>query len=274
MDAEPGRLRPHRRQHWGVEPDPDLEAQLVDPTVTLGPSSRRRVLWRDSATILIAVVVSLLAYQLLAPPATAPISGDPSSDPSAVVVIVTAAPRSFAPGETFGPIIDPNLGIDATPTPIPVITLGPTRKPGPTPTAKPGESAAPAPSATPRVTPRPTRTPRPATPPPPTPSPTPPPTEPPPPPTDPPPPPPTVSISCQTELASMTVTCSSSSSNIQADSQVWDPGGAGTLEGGGNTTASLTWRYDSPGMYTIRLTVTGDDGSTTFDEDTVSVPGL
>lgn len=268
MDYEPRRLTPRRRnEHWGVEPDPELEDQLDDVTGAYEVVNRRRILWRDSAIILLGVVVALLLAQIFLPRDGGTGSDDATEFPTSVALGLTSAPRTLAPGETFGPIIDPSLVIDATPTPIPVITPGPTRRPAAIPTARP--------TSTPNVTPQPTKTPRPPTPaptpPPPTAAPTAAPT--PPPPT--PPPPPSVVISCDAPPASMTVTCSSSVTHIEPNSQVWDPGGPGSLVSGGNTTNSLVWAYDLPGgTFTVRVTVTGDDGSTAFDETVITVPGL
>lgn len=193
MDYEPRRLTPRRRKHWGVEPDPELEAQLEDATGVYEAVHRKRILWRDSAIILIGVVIALLVAQFLLPRTTGTVSGEPSDYASGMVIGSYGAPRTLAPGETFGPILDPSLGIDATPTPIPAITLGPTRKPDPAATPAPTPRLTPAP--TPKLTPKPTKTPRPPTiTPPPTsipeptapPTPTDPPTD---PPTEPPPPP-------------------------------------------------------------------------------------
>jgi len=188
MDHEPRRLTRRRNEHWGVEPDPELEDQLEDVTGAYEVVNRRRILWRDSAFILIGVVVALLLAQFLLPRDGATGSDDPTEIPTGAVLGLTSAPRTLAPGETFGPIgpiLDPSLGIGATPTPIPVITLGPTQRPTPTPSTAPGAT----PTPTPRITPKPTTAPPPPTAPA-TPAPTPPPTEPPPPtevPTDPPP---------------------------------------------------------------------------------------
>ena len=229
---------------------------------------RRRQLWRDSATILIGVVLALLVGQTLLPAQVASPDGSPTPLPSTIAIGSVAPPVSLAPGATFGPIINPSLGIDATPTPIPVITMGPTPSPSPSPSIEPSASvrpsvkptvkptAKPTPKPTPRPTPRPTRTPSPATPPP-TPI-----------------PPPTVSLNCATQLASLTITCTSSSTNIQSDSQRWNMGGAGSFGSGGDTFASAEYTYDEPGIYTVELTVTGDNGSTTSAQETVTVPGL
>jgi surface-anchored protein len=262
MDSEPRHLtRRRRNEHWGVEPDPELEDQLEDVTGAYEVVNRRRILWRDSAFILIGVILALLLAQILLPNGAGTGTGDPTEFPTGAALGLTFAPRTPAPGETFGPILDPDLGIDATPRPSPVITLGPTRRPVTIPSATPGASPSP------RITPKAPTAPPPPTAPPtdqPTPDVTP----------TPAPPPPTVEISCQVPALSMTVTCSSSSTHIRADSQVWDPGGTGTQGGGGNTTASIEWTYDLPGVYTVQLTVTGDDGSTASDQATVTVPGL
>lgn len=260
MDYEPGKLRRRRNQHWGVEPDPELEAQLDDATGVYEAVNRKRILWRDSAIILSAVVIALLLAQTLLPRSTGTVTGDPTDYPSGMAIGSIGAPRTLAPGETFGPILDPSLGIDATATPIPVVTLGPTRRPTPIPSAAPGAT----PASTPRITPKPTKTPRPPTPPPtlaPTPT---------------PPLPPTVAISCDdVPTLSMTVTCSSDVTHIQGGSQDWNMDGTGTLESGGDGSGSIVWTYDLPGgTFTVSLTVTGDDGSTVFAEDSVTVPGL
>jgi hypothetical protein len=192
MDHEPSRLSRRRNEHWGVEPDPELEDQLQDVTGAYEVVNRRRILWRDSAFILIGVVVALLVAQLLLPGDGGAGSGQPTELPTGAVLGLTSEPRTLAPGETIGPVLDPGLVIDATPSPIPVITLGPTRRPTPTPSTAPSTAPSLAPGATPsptpKITPKPTKTPPPPTEPPP-----PPPTEPPPTPapTDPPPPPPT-----------------------------------------------------------------------------------
>ena len=143
MSSDQRRVQPpRRRQYWGVE-EPDAE-----PEVTLGevgPAEvldRRRLLWRDSATILMGVVVALLVFQLLGPTPGGPLSSSESDFPSAVAIGSVGPPATLAPGVTVGPILDPSLAIDASPTPIPVITPGPTPTAGPTPTPPPPFTAA------------------------------------------------------------------------------------------------------------------------------------
>jgi hypothetical protein len=94
---------------------------------------RRRQLWRDSATILIGVVIALLVGQTLIPANTAGPGASDTPLPSTVAIGSAAPPVSLPPGVTFGPIINPSLGVDASPTPIPVITMGPTPSPSPSP---------------------------------------------------------------------------------------------------------------------------------------------
>jgi hypothetical protein len=117
------RLRPKPE---GFENAPALSDEEVDP---------RRVLWRDSASILVVVVIVLLAARTFLPNDT----GGPveTAIPSGIVVGSLPPDVTLAPGQTLGPIIDPSLGIDATPTPVPVITLGPSPAPTPKPTKKP-----------------------------------------------------------------------------------------------------------------------------------------
>lgn len=130
------------------------DRQVVRASGPHAAVDRRRILWRDSATVLVFVVLALLGARAFLPgTALAPVD---TPLPSGVVTGTRPPGFSLPPGVTFGPIIDPSLGIDATPTPIPVITLGPSPSPSPKTTPKPKPP-----------TPKPT-TPKPATPPPPT----------------------------------------------------------------------------------------------------------
>jgi hypothetical protein len=98
----------------GSSPARPPEAPRADP---------RRILWRDSAAILALVVLGVLAAQTFLPGET----GGPTDTAIPTGVVIGSLPPgvSPAPAVTFPPIIDPSLGLDATPTPIPVITLRP-----------------------------------------------------------------------------------------------------------------------------------------------------
>jgi hypothetical protein len=178
-----------RRLHWdgevgaGTGRDPQLDVARGAPTpVSERPSferrdldrraaaalDRRKQLWRDSAAILSAVVVSLLAFRLLGSFSTSLVEASPSPTPSDLAAGSQGSEASLGPGQTLAPIIDPSLGIDATPTPIPPVTLPPTGTHRPTlppgatprPTTKPirtpPPTLPPTPPATPEVTPQPT----------------------------------------------------------------------------------------------------------------------
>ena len=185
-------LTPHRRKHWSVEPAARPEAPRVEVLSSidlLSPEETRvqakRLLWRDSAIILIGIVLALLLAQFLPGLVPAPVA-DQAESASATGTGSTGAPGdSTPPGGTFGPVIDPSLGTDPTQPPNPPITLPPTGsfEPGETadPTPKPTKQPTatigpPTPAPTPRPTPAPTPEPTPEI--------TPPPTEPPPPPTE------------------------------------------------------------------------------------------
>jgi cell division septation protein DedD len=114
------------------------------------PDDRRRLLWRDTATILIAVVLALLAGQVFLPQQTAGPAGSATPFPSAIAVGSVGPPVTLRPGATFGPILNPSLGVDATPTPIPVITLGPSPSPSPSPSIQPSASVRPSEKPTPK----------------------------------------------------------------------------------------------------------------------------
>jgi hypothetical protein len=90
-------------------------------------ATRRRVLWRDTATILIGVVLALLAVRFLLPSGSPTAGGSPSPDASSVIVAASPTPTALLlpPIPTIGQIVNPSLNLRATPTPIPVITLPP-----------------------------------------------------------------------------------------------------------------------------------------------------
>ena len=264
-----------RRLHWeaesereGLEPgaeavveeDPDLTAAWVPPRLdTATPSferrdierraeaalERRRELWRDSATILSAVIVALLAFQLLGGLFASPPGASPSPNASGLVTSSQAAQPSLAPGQTLVPIVDPRLGIDATPRPTPVRTLPPTGTHAPIPPgATPRPTTVPAPTPTKRPPPTPTPTPPPTPTPAPTPTPTPPPT-----------PAPHADFTSSQQVLTTTVDFTDASTGI-IDTWSWDFG-----DGGNSSLANPTHEYAVPGPYQVTLTVTGPGGS-------------
>ncbi len=222
----------------GVTPEPlePVRGSRPDPRV---------VLWRDSATILVVVVIALLAWQTFGLGG----SGQPTESdaiPSGVVVGSSLPPgMSLPPGFTFGPIVDPSLGIDATPTPIPVITLGPSPSPSASPGASP--SGSPKPSKSPGASGGPTPTP----PPPPSPTPPPPPTDTPEPPTT---PPADASFNWSEGLA-----CLVDFTNTSTGDTSWD----WTFDDGTSSSSqNPTHLYLAVGTYNVTLQINGSGGPT------------
>jgi hypothetical protein len=232
MAIEPGGLTP--------EPVEPVRASRPDPRV---------VLWRDSATILVFVVLALLGWQTFAPGGT----GAPTESgdiPSGVVVGSLPPGMTLPPGVTFGPGVNPSLGIDATPTPIPVITLGPSPSPSPSPAPSGSPKLSPKPSSSPGASVGPTGTP----PPPPT-------DTPPPPPTDTPPPPPVANFSWNEGLLCAVEFTNTSSNDTSWD---WDFGDAS-----GSSSSSPTHFYGSTGTYSVKLTINGGADSITKSVEVV-----
>jgi FOG: PKD repeat len=222
---------------WDAEPavklDPVPKAATVLRSEPSGPD-RRRLLWRDSATILIGVVLALLAVQVILPGNGLLPTGSPTPIPTGVAIGSGLPPVSLGPGQTFGPIIDPSLGIDATPTPIPVITMGPppTPKPSPSPSPKPTASAAPAPKPSkspPRPSVGPSATPA----------------------------PPVASFSYN-QTGDLTFDFSNTSTTGEV-SVSWDFGDSSALD----TTSNPTHVFPGPGDYPVLLTATWPGGSDT-----------
>lgn len=263
-----------RRLHWDSENRPDADEPIDTGLSSAAPGGRsferrdldriesealdrRRQLWRDTAIILSALIGALLVANLVFPQVSGVASASPSPAPTGLPIEPSAS--AGAPRRTAEPIVDPSLGIDATPAPIPVITLPPT-----------GTSARSRPTPAPRPSARPTRTPTPPTPPP-TPAPTPAPTPTPEPTPDVTPiPAPTVHVSC-TALPALTVSCSSTTTDEVLGSQSWDMGGPGSVVTGGNGSGSITFTYDAEGTYRIVLSITGLDGSSKSDGTDVTV---
>jgi hypothetical protein len=98
----------------------------------------RRAVARDTATILVAVALALGIAQLAG--LAGAVEPDPTQPGSEEVIGVASGEPllTLPPLATIGQIVNPSAGLDATPTPIPIITLGP---------------PSPSPSETPRVTP-------------------------------------------------------------------------------------------------------------------------
>jgi hypothetical protein len=219
----------------GLTPEPlePVRASSPDPRV---------VLWRDSATILVVVVLALLAWQTFARggPGGPLASGD---IPSGVVVGSLPPGMSLPPGVTFGPVVPPSLAIDATPTPIPVITLGP---PTPSPSVSPTPKGSAKPSGTPGATV--------ITPPPPTGSTEPPPTDTPEPPTA----PPVIANFTYSEPSPCQITFNNTSTGDS--SWDWDFGdllGSSSAQNPGYTYAL------GPATYSVKLTINGGADSIT-----------
>ncbi len=207
---------------------------------------RRRQLWRDSAMLLIGLVLALLVGQTLIPATTAGPAGSPTPEPSTVAIGSAGPPATIPPPPTFGPIIDPSLGIDASPTPIPVITMGPTPTPSPSPSPTPTPTPTVRPTATPKPTPKPTK--KPPTPPPATPTPT--------PTAAPTPAPPVAHFNWDplTPAVLETVQFSNTSTADTGWSWVFDDGDTSTAK-------NPSHAFAAPGFYNVRLTVTGPGGT-------------
>lgn len=115
-----------------------VRRSAIAPATEPVPSAttRRRVLWRDSATILIGVVLALLVVRYVLPSSSAPGGGSPSPQDTGLIALDSPTPSSGAIDTsvpTIGNVVPSGLHLDATPTLIPVITLPPrTPIPGPT----------------------------------------------------------------------------------------------------------------------------------------------
>ena len=215
----------------GLTPEPlePVRGSRPDPRV---------VLWRDSATILVVVVLALLAWQTFAPGG----NGGPAASgdiPSGVVVGSLPPGMSLPPGVTFGPIVPPSLDINATPTPIPVITLGPS----PSPSPSPAPSTSPKPSKTPGTSgPPPTL-------PPPSDTPEPPPTDTPEPPTA---PPADANFTWNEGLL-----CAVDFTNTSSGDSSWD---WAFDDGGSSSSQNPSHLYLATGTYNVTLQINGSGG--------------
>ena len=260
-----------RRLRWGVDPDADVDAHApIDPpsddwdtpepdpvpvAALDGPPSferrdlarrdeealdRRRQLWRDTAIILSGIVIALLIAQVLLPGAGGTALASPTPGPTGGIVGPTASPDA-GPSATSVPIVDPSLGIDATPTPIPVVTLPPTGSaapthPGQTPAAtlKPVRTPTPSPARTSAPTAPPTQAPEPT-------------------PTSI--PGPHAAFSWSQDGVTTSVLFSDASTG-SIDTWAWDFG-----DGASSSAPSPSHDYGATGAWQVTLTVTGPGGS-------------
>jgi PKD domain len=245
--------------------DPPEPEPVPAPPLTVGPSferrdlarrdeealDRRRQLWRDTAIILSGMVIALLVAQLVLPGLGGTAVASPTPGPTGVVTDAPATANAGLTGPTSGPLVDPSLGIDATPTPIPVVTLPAT-----------GTAAPPHPGSTPAATrvptPKPTRAPAPT--PPPTPVPTPVPT-----PALTPVPSPQAAFTWSQDGLTTTVHFADASTGA-IDTWSWDFG-----DGGSSSDANPSHDYGGGGAWQVTLTVSGPGGS---DSVTVTVTVL
>ena len=229
----------HTQTQGGPDPNLAPEGAPTTPVRSSGvrsPIDRRLVLWRDSATILIFVVIGLLGAQTFLPHDGA--TPTDTSLPSGIVTGSLPPGATLPPGVTFGPIIDPSLGIDATATPIPVITLGPSPSPSPSPTLKPSLKPTSKPSVAPTASP--TDTPAP--------------------------PVAQFNWSPLSPVIGESVTFTSTSTG--ATSWAWDFG-----DGVTSTEQIPTHPYAAASLYTVTLTVTGPGGSDSKPQPlTVTLP--
>jgi PKD repeat protein len=203
------------------------------------------VLWRDSATILIGIVLALLVVRFLLPSGPATAIGSPSPEDTGLVAVASATlppTPGDTPAPTLGNVVPPSLHLEATPTPIPVITLPPaTPRPQPTPTLQPGQT--PGPTASPKSTLRPTPT------------------------------PPPVVVSFHCDQSGLTLTCHDLSLyETQPTKRLWT-----FVQSGYSTATSRTnpaaHTFAAPGDVTVTLTVYGYNGSTSHDNFLYTLTG-
>ena len=226
-----------------IKPPPPPRVDAPAPTPRPQDTARRRraLLWRDASAVLFVVVAVVLIVQLALGnrdgDVAVVVSPSPTLEPSDVAIVITPEPSpspSPSPTPTLGPVVDESLlpSLEASPTPVPVITPAPT------------------PVATPRKTPTPTRTP---TKPPPT-------KAPPPPPPTPSQAPPNAVISSPSGTISI---CAVSSVGFQSagstgvTSYHWD-----FDDGGSSSLASPNHVFSgTQSTYTVILTVSGPGGT-------------
>jgi hypothetical protein len=199
------------------------------------PELRRRILWRDSATILAGVLLAIVGAKFLIPGNAPSPTGSPTAEASGIAIgsFGTATLPGFTPIPTLGQIINPSLDLEATPTPIPVITLPPiTPRPSTGPTQGPGST--PKPTVKPSATPHASSTPTPA---------------------------PVAAFSC-TPSAGLVLTCTDQSTNATGWTWNWGDNTSDT----GQTPPPHTYSPPDPSPVSVTLTVTGPGGT---DSETI-----
>ena len=113
--------------------------------------STRATVGRDTITILggalLAVIIGNLAGFMVP---TGDLASPTPEDTSTIIGGGSRPPRvTFPPVDTLGGVVNPTVGFQATPTPIPIITLGPSQSPSPSPSVKPSVKPSAKPSPTP-----------------------------------------------------------------------------------------------------------------------------
>jgi len=220
------------------KPEQHRRVAMARPATARVAANRRVILWRDSATILIFVIVALLAARFLLPGenGAATSSATPRESAIAIGSLPDQTGLLFSAAPTIGAIVNPSLHLDATPTPIPLITLPPpTPTPAPTPTPSPTLK----PGTTPKPTPKPTATPKPT----PTPVPT--------------PAAPIADFTCTPGAAFSMSFTDTSTGNITSWSWDFGDGSTSTVQNPPDHT------YAAQGSYTVSLTVSGPGGAST-----------
>jgi hypothetical protein len=195
------------------------------------PTTRQSVA-RDTLIILAGALLAIGASKLVVPDPVGSLSSPPPGDTGLFIGVGSEAPPPTIPLlATVGQIVNPSVHLEATPTPIPIITLGP-----PTPTPSVGESTGPDGSSRPTAKP----SVKPSTKP--TPKPTPAPTKPP------------AGFTC---IATATADELSCSATVVAVGSTYDWDWGDSANGSGPTDVHL---YQQDGCFLVALTVTTPGG--------------
>ena len=150
---------------------PADSAWHAEPAQVTADLSPRRRIWRHAAAVLLAGVLVVFVYSLVATPETLPVKGvlipvSPSPLPEATAVpsvtpTDTPTPSesqspSPSPSPTPAPSPSPTPSPSPSPTPLPSPTQSPTVRPTPTPPPTPNPTTIPTQRSTPQPTPNPT----------------------------------------------------------------------------------------------------------------------